>query len=234
MAKVLLSPAITDARGSLGGMVFTRGATGAILRVKRPALTSATILQLGLRGALATWAKKWDDTLTPTQRAGWKNLAALHPRTDQLLKSYTLTGMQLYVSVNQALKQIGEPPTNDAPAAYSCGSPTAVTIAWTPPAGPLTIDSPIEPAANEVPVIWASPNLPGGRTTVHGTSVKGKLRFLASYASGSAGPHDITAIYTAAYGAFKIGQLINFKLQFTDKTNGCQGIAAIGQQFLHS
>ena len=228
MAKAVLGPAVTDVRGQLGGLVFSKGATGAILRTNKKPKTSATTAQYHLRGSLAAFANRWDNVLTETYRQDWRNFTLLHTRTDQLLKTYTLTGFAMFVSVNQALKQVGLAAMDDAPLSYSVGTPAPLTVTWTSPSGPLKVDSPgSEPGTHDVPAIWAAQMLPPGRI-----KNANKLRFLQSFTANTSGPWDITTAYTNKFGAFILGKGITLMVQYTSDQSGAQSTTQTAYQLL--
>lgn len=132
--------------GSLAGSTSSRNRFGQYRRTRATPVNPNTSFQQAVRAGLATSAVAWK-SLTDAQRAQWLSWAEAHPRTDSLGQTYTLTGFQAYVSVNQLRVQAGESassavPTNDAPAAPTIGAVTvttaAATVAYTPspvPAG---------------------------------------------------------------------------------------------------
>lgn len=83
--------------------------------------------QQKVRDRLANNAQRWS-SLTDAQRAGWTSLGANMTRTDTLGSTYSLTGFQAYVSVNQNILSYGGTQVDDAPALALPNAPATVTL----------------------------------------------------------------------------------------------------------
>jgi len=100
MANILFGAGIADARGSVGGIVFSHGAGGAIMRTRIKPNNPATNSQVLRRATLSTLVARWSKTLTDVQRTSWDDYAGATPWTNKLRQSIVLTGMQAYLMIN--------------------------------------------------------------------------------------------------------------------------------------
>jgi len=82
-------------RGKTGGLVFSRGRSGTVVRKKAGQVQPATSLQLYQRGLFAQASQAWQQ-LAPNQIALWNKQAALLERTNSLGEVSTLSGFQLW------------------------------------------------------------------------------------------------------------------------------------------
>lgn len=91
-----------DVRGRIGGAIFSnwRG-TQTIRKYTKPVRRWQTT-QPFIRSVVGYLARKWG-YLTAGERAGWEQWADEHPRTNSLGDSFTLTGEQMYISLNSPL-----------------------------------------------------------------------------------------------------------------------------------
>jgi hypothetical protein len=230
MAKVAFSAAISGLRNKVGGIVFTKVRSGPMLRIKVSPTQPRTSAQTAVRAYFTTLSKAWD-TITQSQRNGWLALAASLPQKDVFGGTYYLTGLQLFQLANRNLQTIGVATIQDAPAGLSVGAPGALTVvsAVGPPIT-LTVDAAVEPAAGEVPVIYAAAPLNAGRQYVGNN-----LQILdATEAAATAGPWDIAAKYAAKYGALAAGQNINLGVKYINNTTGAASLLVKAQIFAAS
>lgn len=228
MAKVAFSALVQDLRNKVGGNVFTKVRSGAMVRIKVSPTQPRTAAQTAVRSNFTALSKGWD-TITQTQRDGWISLASSLPKKDIFGNTYYLTGLQLYQQLNRNLQSIGVAIISDAPASVSVGSPGAVTLVSA--AGPpitLTITSTTAPAAGEVPLIFSVKPLNAGRIFS-----SGQYRILdATQVAGTAGPWDEAAKYAAKYGALVSGQNVNLGVRFINNTTGAGSLLSHSQIFI--
>lgn len=128
MGKIIFSAVVGDARKKVGGVVFTKGHAGAVVRRKVSPTQPRSSAQRNVRASFTDFSKLWG-TLSDDQRAGWIALAALYPRKDVFGQSHTLTGLQLFQSCNRNLVSIGvSSPITDPPASLKAPYPGAITV----------------------------------------------------------------------------------------------------------
>jgi len=226
MAKVAFSALVSDLRNKVGGNVFTKVRSGPMVRIKVSPAQPRSAAQTAVRSNFTTNSKAWD-TITQTQRNGWIALAASLPQKDIFGNTYYMTGLQLYQQLNRNLQTIGVAVISDAPASVSVGAPGAVTVDSA--AGPtLTVATANDPAAGEVPVIFAVKPLNAGRIFA-----QGQFTVLdATQAAGTAGPYDEATKYAAKYGTLASGQNVNCGVRFINNTTGAGSLLSTGQVFL--
>ena len=150
-------------------------------------------------GAVSRAYASIDPSLIPV----WQAFALAHPIVDALGQAVKLDAHAMYVSVNAALLNAGQP-TNDTPPTNLTVNPvTSVTcVALGTPAVTVSADA---PAAGDFILIAASKQLPVCRT------------FAATFrqfavADSTLTTQDITTDYVAQFGTPQAGDCIFFKL----------------------
>lgn len=96
MARVKLSPLLTDISGSIGGMTIQRNKFGMTLRRKPLPIRSATTAQLNVRVLMVTIQKAWQN-LTDAQRLQWNRFLDFSGQTINRDRSVKLSGHALYI-----------------------------------------------------------------------------------------------------------------------------------------
>lgn len=218
MAKILLGATLADARGSVGGLTYTKGRFGAVARIKVSPVQPRTASVLTQRGLLALLSKRWFSTLTDAERLGWVALAIANPRTNVFGNSITLTGLQMYASVNRNIQQTGQPIIDTAPANLDVDGLS--TLSFVPDSVAGTIDvtfTPTPTPANHFQIYEATLQVNAGRNFVSSyyrqVEVEGPV---------TASPNDIFADYIAVWGALRLGQKITLKVSQVNSTNGAK------------
>jgi hypothetical protein len=126
MARILFGNMVADARGKLGGIVYSRNTGGAYARQKVSPVQPRTNAQLDQRQRMATISKLWA-TLTQNQRTAWKAFSIQYKHRDVFGLQKQRTAQQMFVFCNLALISVGypallNPPTSLAvDALTSCG-----------------------------------------------------------------------------------------------------------------
>lgn len=157
------------------------------------------------RSRLAGLAEIWD-LLTDVQRAGWASLGNSMTRTDSLGQSYSLTGLQAYISVNSTNLAAGNAVVSAAPALSTPGSLLTVTPTLTSAAFSIAYTAtPLGAGARAF--IFASPQRSAGR------SFEADYRLIAVTAAAAASPANIFTAYSARLGTPVTGNKIFMQLQ---------------------
>lgn len=112
---------VGQASGRVGGAVFTRGSSGAVVRNGVIPTNKQTILQHHNRATLAQLARHWQ-RLTAAQRRAWVSWAKQNPTKNRLGRKIQITGAQAFTSTAFLLTLGGgaiieTPPTAPAPPA---------------------------------------------------------------------------------------------------------------------
>jgi hypothetical protein len=96
MARVKLSPLLTDISGSIGGMTIQRNKFGVTLRQKPIPLNKITPAQVTIRAHIATIQAAWQE-LTDAQRLQWNRFLDFSGQTIRKDRSVKLSGHSLYL-----------------------------------------------------------------------------------------------------------------------------------------
>lgn len=183
---------LTDPRsGSYQGITSSRNRFGQYVRTRAIPVQPRTTFQLNVRAQLAASSAAWR-TLTYPEAGAWASLGLLMTRTDSLGQSYTLTGSQAHVSLNQTLTQYGQSTTTTAPAITTPTAPADITLTATASPQALTVAIATEPATGFVGIYISQPLSAGRRFA-------GRPRFIQSFAVGSS-PYNVLAAYQSRFG----------------------------------
>jgi len=145
----------------------------------------------------------------------WRTLAATQFTIDAWGNARALTGITLFTRVNSARIAAGLSLITTAPADQAVTTPLTATLTIT--AGPtLSVAWTTTPApANHRVRIYCT------RPMNLGTSVaQKKYQLVTMTAAAAASPADITAAYTAVFGAPPTGKRIYAQVAFWNQTNG--------------
>ncbi len=126
MALVQLGGGVLDARGSIGGQVFSKNRNGNYIRARTTPVNPRSTRQNKIRSVVQFLAPYWSGTLTQLQRDAWEVYAAAITRANKLGAQIKLTGYNMFIRTNTPLLQSNK---TIVPAA-----PTLLTL---PPADPL-------------------------------------------------------------------------------------------------
>lgn len=186
--------------GSVAGQTFSRNRFGQYIRTRAIPVNPASSFQATVRARFQTNASAWRN-VTALQREAWSSLGDLMSRTDSLGQTYTLTGFDAYVSINNNRVAAGDavvtdPPLITDPGALATVTPTAtiatLSVAYT--ATPL--------AANTRAFIYASPPRSPGRI------FEADYRLMLVTAAAAASPASIFTAWSTRFGAPVVGQKI--------------------------
>jgi hypothetical protein len=116
MARILFGNMVADARGKVGGIVYSRNTGGAYARQKVSPVQPRTPAQLNQRGRLTEVSKAWD-ALTNAQRQAWKDFSVGYKKRDVFGLQKQRTAQQMYMFLNLSLISNGfatlsNPPSN--------------------------------------------------------------------------------------------------------------------------
>ena len=108
MAKIKFGMMMTDARGKLGGQVFSKNRSGAYVRTKVTPVNPRTAAQQLSRSILGTLSASWSG-LTEAQRRAWNSAVEDWQKTDVFGDLRKPTGKNLFTSLNKELIQSNQP-----------------------------------------------------------------------------------------------------------------------------
>lgn len=190
MAKLKFGAVISDARGSIEGVTFSKGRAGSFARRRVVPRAQVTAFNSAVRVRLANFARRWFGSLTAIQRTAWIALAVANPVTDVFGNTHILSGQQLYIRVNQLRAQAGLVALDVAPADQAVTGLITMIVTATAPAT-LSISFTVTPlSAGHRLYIFASPSLSPGRI-----ATKADMKFIGVSALAQASPYAAGAQY---------------------------------------
>jgi hypothetical protein len=216
MAKIVTSALVADVRKKVGGNVFSKVRSGAIVRRKVSPIQPRSSAQRNVRASFTSISKAWSGaSMDDTKRAAWNALAESYPVKDKFGASHTLTGLQMFQKLNRVLATLGVALTTTPPATLSAGYPGALTVTATSPAT-LTLT-----AANNIPeaeniMIFAAKQQSPGRAFVGSA-----YRFIDSFPQSAS--YDIGAKYVAKFGNLIVGKKVPIRAKNANITTGASG-----------
>jgi len=107
MALIKFGGGVLDARGSIGGNVFSRNRYGNYMRARTAPVNPQTQRQSTIRAIMAEVSSRWFNVLTEENRGSWNAFASNHPMTNKLGESINLSGFNHFVRSNVAAKAAG-------------------------------------------------------------------------------------------------------------------------------
>lgn len=117
MANLAFSALVADARGSIGGVVLSRGRGGPIARARVKPINPRSTLQAARRASVAYLMKYWSNTLTEQQRTDWRAYAAGTSWTNKLGQSIAMNANSAFLRLNNLQRLIPSIVIAEAPTA---------------------------------------------------------------------------------------------------------------------
>lgn len=226
MALITLSSMVSAARGSVGGTVFSRNKGGAYTRARTTPINRATPSQTAVRANFGANSKAWSADLTAAERLAWTNFAASNPLVNILGASIIVSGLAMFMKLNQILGVIFEPNITSPPPDLSVPAIATVLGASAVAATPSIVVNTESQAvvAEAAYYIFATKPLAPGKTPQ--TS---DYRYVqASSPTAAASTVDITTAYVAAFGPWIVGASIGVNVA---TVNTATGAVTPGQVF---
>ena len=152
MVSVRTSALISDARGRIGGVVFTRNKSGLVVRSRIKPLNPRSTYQQTQRAYASTVASHWA-SITAQQRADWQAYALNTGWTNRLGDVINIGGEAAFVRSNTIRLLMGMPILEAAPTEYGKATSTVLTVTAS--------------AATQTPVIAEPSSGFDGETTGH-------------------------------------------------------------------
>jgi len=135
MALILTGGGITAIRGKVGGHVFSRAKSGAIMKSRTTGVNPRTSAQTFARAQLATQSKNWSNNLSLSDQNSWNALALVNPSTNVFGQTLYLSGQQLFVQCNCNLALALVPSLTTAPPDLNVLPYTSASVAVSSAAG---------------------------------------------------------------------------------------------------
>lgn len=217
MAKIKFGMMMTDARGKLGGQVFSKNRAGSYVRTKTTPANPRSTAQLFNRSILASLSIGWN-ALSLSAIASWNEAVANWAKTDIFGDLRNPTGKNLYIALNKNLLQSGQSIVPLPPAKIEVPIVPVTGIVVNETTSTITLTGLASVPANTVLQITATQRLANGQNYV-----KNKLRVISYIATGAITATDVFTDYQDKFGAIVVGQRIAFELKYIN-SNGQAGI----------
>ena len=185
--------------GKCGLTVAFSGRNGLVRRAWVVPSNPRSAAQLAVRSTLATQAAAYD-ALTEDQQNAWAAAASGYQSKSRLGQSGPLTGLQLFVKINAILVGHGGAAVTQCPArpAFPALATTGLVITNMGGTVALKLTAPNDPGESTF-IRAAAPQRSGVRATP-------QVKEIGSCPAPVTGVSNITALYTAAYGAPVVGK----------------------------
>lgn len=207
MAKIKFGMMMTDARGKLGGQVFSKNNAGAYIRTKVTPTNPQSIAQATARALFGAISQAWS-TLTASARAGWNNAVADWAKTDVFGDLKNPTGKNLFQRLNNQAQSAGLPAVLAVPAKLEMPSDVVSAVEIAVGAGTITTTDANADATTQI-MLFATPVLTAGTKFV-----KNRLRNILNFAGNANVPADNYTAYVAKYGAPTAGDNVYVAVKY--------------------
>lgn len=216
MARIKFGMMMTDARGKLGGHVFTKAKSGATIRTKVTPLNPKTSAQSEARSVLGANSQAWR-MLTETQRLAWNSAAQEVSKTNAFGDTYFPSGKNYFTAVNNNIRNIGGVIILDPPALVEMPGLTSVEVDFDLLAEQIDIaPNYIGSGSDTYLVCNATSGQSAGRYNFSGKYRKFSSYDLAGLPSNSA----VYASYVSKFGVPSAGQKVSFEFYLVNERTG--------------
>lgn len=219
MAKIKFGMMMTDARGKLGGQVFSKNRAGAYIRTKVTPSNPQTQAQAQVRSNLATLSTGWN-SLTKAQIDQWNGSVADWSSTDVFGDIKKPTGKNLYVKLNVNLLNSDQSPIVLPPVKLDLPALVDIDVDVTPSANTLVIDG-LPVFTDGVYQIEACAPVARGVNFV-----KNKFRVISYETQSTAGVVDVSTAYINKFGSVINAENIFFRIRAIGE-NGQAGVPLV-------
>jgi len=213
MALIKFGMVVTDARGKLGGQVFSKNKGGAYVRTKVTPVNAQTAAQTSSRQLLSQFSSAWK-ALTQAQRDSWNAAAPNFPGTNVFGDAVVKSGKNLYTRLNVNLSLIGSPTLNEPPVPAEVASAGIQSVLINTVGGSSVIGT-TQAATGSSVIIRATAGMSPGIG-----NFKNRLRVILAGANGSATAFPIQTELEAKFGAPLEGEKVGVSIVFVNSTTG--------------
>lgn len=197
--------------GRMGGDVKMRNGRSRGFRI--PALVR-NLYTTAVRATFAGLSSAFR-TLSPSQIAGWNNAAGF-TRTDRFAQVFVLKGKQLYIALNTALMNVGQPVIDDAPVPVGVPQPVDLTLVAGAALGTFTVSALGVIGPDLSAVVFATRSLSAGINRPSQSA----FRLIATLAPSSVYPAVLAAEYATKFGALIEGANVFVQIKYVNINTG--------------
>lgn len=219
MAKIKFGMMMTDARGKLGGQVFSKNRSGSYVRTKVTPVNPQTAAQMASRQLLGSLSTGWN-ALTLATIMAWNEAVNNWKSTDIFGDIKVPTGKNLYTALNKNSLGAGGSAIATPPEKMELDTISSVGASYDLSDDELTLTVTTVPA-NHILQVWATPPVNEGVSYI-----KNKLRVIANVPAGAVDPGALAASYSDRFGTPLLGQKIYVGVRYIG-TNGQAGVRLV-------
>lgn len=218
MAKAKFGMIVTDMRNKLGGHVFSKNRSGAIVRTKVTPANPQSIAQMGARSRLAGFSSAWAG-LSSDDREAWNNEVSNYQKTDVFGDLKKPSGKNLYTALNINLANIGGVALDVPPVKHEVPSPDVTGVVIDLSSTTITLTGLTEQTDYTV-VILSTGSISAGITYT-----RGKFRQVATTDGATGYALTLWTAYVSKFGTPDSEMSIWFEYKLIDNNTGQAGIA---------
>lgn len=219
MGLVKYSPLVSEVRGKVGDVIFSRNTYGAYVRDYVIPLNPNTTYQQTARNLMSAAVILWQG-LSEDQRTQWRAYASELIRTNRYNDLSRLSGYNAFImqAINRSrmsLSPLSVPNGFNRPEQYKAVSFKAdttlglYTLQWSP-----------NIALSDRLFVYATPGLSPGINFV-----KAEFRYLTSYSSFAGGSANIASVYSSRFGGLaSVGSKVFIKVKGVYIASGLEGV----------
>lgn len=193
MAKIKFGMMMTDARGKLGGQVFSKNNAGNYVRTKVTPSNPQSIAQSNARALFSAISQQWSG-LSQGVRDSFDSAVSDWSRTDIFGDLRNPTGKNLFQRLNNQAQSAGLSPVVTVPAKLIMPDDIVTAAVIAIGTGNLTLTGANTDASTQIMLSATAPLTQGTKF------VKNRLANIANFAASAAAPAAQYASYTAKYG----------------------------------
>lgn len=215
MAKIKFGMMVTDARGKLGGHVFSKNRAGAYTRTKVTPVNPQSSAQVAVRNQFTNFTQNFR-SLTASQILAWNSAVVNFVGTDIFGDSKTPSGINLYNKLNLNLANAGQSAITSPPLPVGADAVEITGVTADVSSTLFTIAS----AAAAVPaghtlIIEATGLVSPGKSYV-----KSEFRVIGTAAAAATFPITAYSDWNAKFGTLVAGQKVFCRVKTVNNTTG--------------
>lgn len=209
MAKIKFGALMVDARGKLGGHVFSKNRGGAYMRTKVTPTNPQASAQMAVRLLFGAIASSWS-SLAAASRESWNNAVQNFTTTDIFGDLKTPSGKALYQRLNQNLALSGQAQLSVAPSLVEVPTATLLRADAEISISEFNVET-VGDSTGSVIVYEATPPLSQGTSNANN-----RFRVITTSVGGAGGSVNIYDEYVAKFGALTAGDNVQVRIKFVN------------------